>query len=270
MVFNYSLKPYLQKLTNISSWVIIYLLFFPMCGFELPLLRKHQKVLKVQATLMNALLTQLSAFQVILSFLLFFSVCFSGDWDFLFCMRVCLGRKSRLPRTPTLKGLLDITVYRDTKYWVHHQTGFATDLQKKGKNKKDKVNKGHNIFCFTDCRRVIFWLELKTDLLLMLVTIGLSVVRICGIKFFVAVGLGWGSCLGAKSTLHVVLFYSPLVKHRLSRKNVVKLNFRVFHVYNKFSASNREPYGFFLRQFNTEIKGFRILKHIYYYTKKKN
>lgn len=116
LVFNYSLKPYLQKLTNISSWVIIYLLFFPTCGFELSLLHKHQKVLKVQATLMNALLTQLSAFQVILSFLLFFSVCFSGDWDFLFCMRVCLGRKSRLPRTPTLKGLLDITVYRDTKY----------------------------------------------------------------------------------------------------------------------------------------------------------
>lgn len=87
-----------------------------MCGFELPLLGKHQKVLKVQATVTNALWPQLSVFQNVLSFWLFFSVCFSGDWDFLFCMRVCFGGKSKLPHRPALRELLDITVYRDTKY----------------------------------------------------------------------------------------------------------------------------------------------------------
>jgi len=35
---------------------------------------------------------------------------------------------------------------------------------------------------------------------------------------------------GAKSTLHVILFYSPFVKHQVSRKNAMKLNFSVLHM----------------------------------------
>jgi len=66
---------------------------------------------------------------------------------------------------------------------VDHQTGFAADLQKTGKNKKDKVNKNHNILGFTDLRSVVFRVELKTHLS-MLASIGLPVVRICDINFF--------------------------------------------------------------------------------------
>lgn len=112
LVFNYSLNPYPQKLTNISSWVIIYLLFFQMCGFELPLLGKHQKVLKVQAILMNALQPQLSASQVILSFWLFFSVCLSDQeafsvWGFV------LGASQDCHIDPYSRDS-DITIYRVT------------------------------------------------------------------------------------------------------------------------------------------------------------
>ena len=112
---NYSLKPYSQKLTNITSWVIIYLPFFQMCGFELLLLGKHQKVFNVQVTLTNSLQPQLSAFQVIIWFF-FFRFAFQEIGIFCFIRGFVLEGSQDCHLHPYSRDS-DITVCRYTKYW---------------------------------------------------------------------------------------------------------------------------------------------------------
>lgn len=96
LVFNNFQELCPQKLISTFSWVISYLLFFQMYGFELLLLGKNQKVLKVQATLMNTLLAQyIQRHLIMVWFFFFFSFSFRRSGHILFCTRFYFGGKSR-------------------------------------------------------------------------------------------------------------------------------------------------------------------------------
>lgn len=111
LIFNNFQKLCPQKLINTFSWVISYLLFFQMCGFELLLLGKNQKVFKVQATLMNTLWVQCIPGHLI--GWLFFQFYFQEIRAFFGLYKVLFWREVKIPHIAIHKGLLDIIDNRE-------------------------------------------------------------------------------------------------------------------------------------------------------------
>lgn len=145
-----------------------------MCGFELLLLGKNQKVFKVQATLMNTLWAQCIPGHLI--GWLFFSVLFSGDQGiFCFVRGFILERSQDSAYSHTQGTLRYHWLQGNLILRANHQTGFATDL----KNNRQKSFNEYRSSCtlFYSLRRVVFWVNLVTDIFW-----SLLVVRKCSIK----------------------------------------------------------------------------------------
>lgn len=145
-----------------------------MCGFELLLLGKNQKVFKVQATLMNTLWVQCIPGHLI--GWLFFSVLFSGDQGiFCFVRGFILERSQDSAYSHTQGTLRYHWLQGNLILRANHQTGFATDL----KNSRQKSFNEYRSSCtlFYSLRRVVFWVNLVTDIFW-----SLLVVRKCSIK----------------------------------------------------------------------------------------